>query len=246
MISGDSNKIRIYICDDEQLWIDKAHDITDNYFKDKKEVEFTCFDNSNSLMEKLMVKKEYPDIIILDIDMPSMSGFETAKQIKEEYPDTLLMFFTVHEQYVFDAFQFQPFRYIRKTNAQRELELALTSAIQVLDKRLPKSVTLKTNNKTIIVDIKNIMYFEIDGRKCRINLSDGNSILVRKGIKELLNEINSPDFVLLHSGAAANIEYIKDYSATDVTMSNNKCFPVSRRHIKSVRHSIINYWGKQI
>ena len=37
MISGDSNKIIIYICDDEQLWIDKAHDITDNYLKDKNE-----------------------------------------------------------------------------------------------------------------------------------------------------------------------------------------------------------------
>ncbi len=179
-LTGLCKKVIIYICDDEQFWIEIAHDTAENLLKGKVETEFKFFDKTNSLIDKTIIKKECPDIIILDINMPFVDGFEIAKQIKETYPDIILMFFTNHEQYVFDSFQFQPFRFIRKINAQRELELALMAAIQVLEKRSLKSVILRTNNKTVIVDIKKIMYFEKDGKKAGLVSQTAAAYLLEK------------------------------------------------------------------
>lgn len=237
---------RIDICDDEQLWIDKARDIIGAFFKDKQEIELNFYDNSKDLINKIITKKEYSDIVILDIDMPEMNGFETAKLLKDTYPDILLLFYTIHEQYVFEAFQFQPFRYIRKTNAKRELEIALSAAVNVLDKRVEKSITLKTNDEIYRVQINTIMYFELESRKCRVYLSDGKALIIRKSIKELFNEINSSDFIMLHNGAAANIKYIKKFSSYDITMENGTHLVVSRSHIKKVRVAIMNYWGDKL
>jgi len=244
-IRGDK-MLKIDICDDEQLWIDKARDIIGDHFKNKQEVILNFFIDSKSLMNKLFNKKECSDIVILDIDMPEMNGFETAKLIKETYPDILLLFYTVHEQYVFESFQFQPFRYIRKINAQKELDLALSAAMQTLDKRVEKCIVLKTNDEISKVDISQIMYFETEMRKCNVYTTDGKVYCVRKSIKELFGEIGSPDFIMLHNGAAVNIKYIKDYSSYDITMVNNTRLIVSRSHIKSVKKAIMDYWSDRL
>lgn len=38
-----------------------------------------------------------PDVVILDLTMPVMSGFDTAKQIRQVSPSTRIIFFSVHE-----------------------------------------------------------------------------------------------------------------------------------------------------
>ena len=238
--------LKIYICDDEQLWIEKARSIIADHFNNKQEIELDFFDDAESLLNVLINKKEYADIVILDIDMPGLNGFETAKVIKDNYPDVLLLFYTSHEQYVFEAFQFQPFRYIRKALAEQEMQLALTAAEQVLSKRNDKSVILKTNDESCKVEVKNIVYFEVEKRRCNVYLNDGKVLNVRKTIKELFAEIDSPDFIMLHSGATVNVKYIKTYSTYDVTLENGTRLIVSRSHMKDVKNSILKYWGDRL
>lgn len=38
-----------------------------------------------------------PDVVILDLSMPVMSGFDTAKQIRRVSPSTRIVFFSMHE-----------------------------------------------------------------------------------------------------------------------------------------------------
>ena len=46
------------ICDDEQLWIDKAYEIVADFFKDKREVWINSYNNSEDLTNSLINKKE--------------------------------------------------------------------------------------------------------------------------------------------------------------------------------------------
>lgn len=237
--------IKIDICDDGQLWIDKARDIVGGYFKGKQEVELNYFDNSEALINKIVNKKEYPDIVILDIDMPKLNGFETAKLLKDTYPDILLLFYTVHEQYVFEAFQFQPFRYIRKAYVETELKLALEAAWHLIENSHEKYITLKSTDETIKVKISEIVFFETNKRRCDVHLA-GRTINVRKTIKELYSEIDSPEFVMIHSGAVVNVRYIKSYSSYDITLENDERLVVGRNHTKSVKSALAKYWGSRI
>jgi len=238
--------IVIDICDDEQLWIDKAREITSAFFKDKGEIWINSYDNSEKMIDALLNREEKTDIVILDIDMPGINGFETARMLKEAYPDLLLLFYTVHEQYVFEAFQFQPFRYIRKVNAKSELELALAAAMKVISKRIERSIILNINNESYAVNINDIVYFETEKRRCIIYLRDGSSLNVRITIKELLSEINSPDFTMIHSGAVVNVRYVKHITNYDVKLENGAHLIVSRGRAENLKAALADYWRRKI
>ncbi len=58
------------------------------------EVLYEC-ENGQVLIEKFKLKKNIPDIVLLDISMPVMDGFETASWIRENHPDVMVMALTM-------------------------------------------------------------------------------------------------------------------------------------------------------
>lgn len=51
--------------------------------------------NGASALEK--VAELTPDVVVLDLIMPVMSGYETASRIRQVSPSTKIVFFSVHE-----------------------------------------------------------------------------------------------------------------------------------------------------
>lgn len=66
------------------------------------------------------------DAAFLDIEMPGMSGLELAKALKDENPDTRIVFVTSYEQYAVDAFALHATGYLLKPVQESELERELT------------------------------------------------------------------------------------------------------------------------
>lgn len=236
----------IDICDDEQLWIDKAREIVSVYFKDMQEVWINSFDDPESLIDSLIKKKEQADIVILDIDMPDQNGFEAAEQIRQAYPDILLLFYTSHEQYVFESFRFQPFRYIRKQFADKELGLALSAAEDVLSKRFKRNVMLRTKDESLLVSTEDIMYFETARRRIDVHMKDGRVLNVGHSLKELTAQLDSPDFIMILSGVVVNVRYIKTYSGSVITLENGVRLNVSRGRMSEVKMAVMKYWSSRI
>jgi len=58
------------------------------------DVLYEC-ENGKALLEKFKQKKNIPDIVLLDISMPVMDGFETALWIKENHPEVMVMALTM-------------------------------------------------------------------------------------------------------------------------------------------------------
>ena len=65
-----------------------------------------------------LVKDLAPDVIILDVAMPRLSGIEAAKQIKAIAPDTAVLILTAYEydQYVFALLEAGADGYLLKGN----------------------------------------------------------------------------------------------------------------------------------
>lgn len=90
---------------------------------DKELLMMENFDNAESAIEKLPALE--PDIVVMDINLPGMSGIECIKIMKEKCPNTQFMMFTVYEndEKVLQSLQAGATGYLlKRTKPQRILE----------------------------------------------------------------------------------------------------------------------------
>ncbi|MCL2168125.1 MAG: response regulator transcription factor [Lentimicrobiaceae bacterium] len=73
-------------------------------------------------------KNECPDVILMDIDMPEMSGIEATLLVKKEFPDVNVMMFTVFEDKdkIFDALCAGASGYLLKKTPSSQIIEAIT------------------------------------------------------------------------------------------------------------------------
>lgn len=123
-------KKSIVIVDDHTLIAQAIKSIISNF--EAFEVLYVC-ENGADLIEKLNQNKKIPDIILLDISMPIMNGFETAKWLNENKPDVLIMALSMQndEESVIKMIKNGAHGYLLKNSHPADLEKALLSLIDV-------------------------------------------------------------------------------------------------------------------
>ncbi|ODS32194.1 MAG: DNA-binding response regulator [Candidatus Scalindua rubra] len=76
------------------------------------------------------VKQLVPDIVVIDITMPSLNGIEATRQIKKLNPEIMVLVLTVHinEEYIYQVFQAGASGYLLKESAVSDLVSAINVA----------------------------------------------------------------------------------------------------------------------
>jgi DNA-binding NarL/FixJ family response regulator len=136
------------------------------------------------------VKRQPPDLLLLDLSMPRLSGISVMKDVKRQFPDVRILALTIHEsdEYVLEAFNAGADGYCIKDASRGELMLAIDS---VLDG--------KTYVSPGIAD--NVMEGYLEGRKKLKSKSDWDTITQReREVLKLLAEgyLNKEIAGLLH------------------------------------------------
>ncbi|HTM97695.1 MAG TPA: response regulator transcription factor [Pedobacter sp.] len=123
-------KHSIVIVDDHILIAKAIGSILANF--SQFEVLYEC-ENGKELQDKCNHKNNVPDIVLLDISMPIMDGFETAKWLKENHPDVLVMALSMQddEQSLIKMVKCGAKGYLLKNVHPVELENALNSLIKL-------------------------------------------------------------------------------------------------------------------
>jgi DNA-binding NarL/FixJ family response regulator len=78
------------------------------------------------------VKRKAPDLLLLDLSMPRMSGISVIKDIKSQFPEVRILALTIHEsdQYVLEAFEAGADGYCIKDASRDELMMAISSVLE--------------------------------------------------------------------------------------------------------------------
>jgi DNA-binding NarL/FixJ family response regulator len=77
------------------------------------------------------VKKNIPDLLLLDLSMPKLNGISVVKDIRKLFPDMKILALTIHEsdQYVLEAFKAGVNGYCIKDASRDELLIAIGSVM---------------------------------------------------------------------------------------------------------------------
>ena len=213
------------------------------------------FTNPNEALSYL--DKNTPDCLFLDIEMPTMDGFQFIKKLtNKNFPVVIT---TAYNQYALKAIKSQALDYllkpidtddleetivkIKKFNSKNfsveKLEMAL---LNYNSRSVHKRITLNTDGKLLFLESDEILYAESDGNYSTIFLTDGQKIVLTKKLKEVNDLLPSDSFFRIHNSYIINLNKIKEFLKTDgyVVLKSNHKIPVSRqKKIRFLRFVII-------
>lgn len=118
--------VRLLVVDDFRPW----RDCIQEYLEEHRDMHIVGF-ASDGLEALQRVRELQPDLVLLDISLPKLSGIETARQIRELSPNCKILFLTAHSypEMVEGALEAGGCGYVHKEDTVTELLAGLEAAI---------------------------------------------------------------------------------------------------------------------
>lgn len=114
--------IKIAICDDEKEAVVVHESIVRKSLKTCSiSCEITAYTNSDNLLYDIIEDSFFYDLLLLDIEMPGVTGMEISEKIKPHLPHVKIVFVTSHLEYAIDAFELSIFRFVPKNDLEKRL-----------------------------------------------------------------------------------------------------------------------------
>ena len=229
--------LQIIICDDEPDVVDMISNQLDTILSPI--LKYNCFKVTNPKEVIQLTRKYDIDLLLIDIEMPEMNGFETVKQARIQYNETLIIFVTNMDLYVYESLKYRPFRFIRKSHFE-EIEEAISSAIFLLKGKNDELILPINNMRRVKVKVEEIIYIESLHNDVKL-VTVNEEYTYRSTLKIIEMELQGKGFVRIHSAYLINVKYIHLIKQKDVEIcihGGKKDMPVSRARRKNL---IIEY-----
>lgn len=203
--------MQIAICDDEVSMVQILEE------KIKKLLPDAVIDKYLS-GDELIASGSKSDILFLDIQMPGMDGMETAKMLRQDNEDMILIFVTAAEEYVFQAFDVGAFHYLVKPFSDEKLKEVVTKAVHNIKRssRLEKDekyIMVQTAGSHIKIFLRDIVYAEVYNRKVIIHTRSTD--IEYYGKLQELSDMAGTDFFRTHRAYLVHFKYVEKYNATN-------------------------------
>ena len=244
---GDTmEKLKIAICDDVPM----VTSTLENYLRDYPNCSFECdsFNKSNKLIDAVKTTKY--DIYLLDIEMPGNNGLEVAHEIRKRDFDAYIIFITSHVNYMKEVFQVHTFDYLLKPINRENLYQVMDRILNFIENRIDKFCYVKRDSK-IIVSLKNIIYFEKQGRYVMIRTKENTDKFIMSA-NELLEKLNK-NFIQIHTSFVINLNYLKRIASDKAVLSishkdkdETVTLQISRKFRTQVREEIVHFMGGKL
>ena len=239
--------IRIAICDDEK----EAVALHEEVIKDSLRscgigYEITTYTYGSNLLSDITEDGFFYDLILLDIEMPDVTGMELSKKIKPFLSNIKIIFITSHMEYAIDAFELSIFRYVPKNDLEDRLKNAVADAAKLIELEAGKEYIIQMAGRMEKIPYKDIFYIQRDGGKNSVIYSNAGTSKVRKSLQQVSHELGASEFIFIDRGCIVNIIQIMKVADGMAFLKNGEALPVSRSHLQEVKQQINRFWGTHI
>jgi len=217
-------RIKVLIADDEVL----ARKFIHRMLKPDPEVEIVAECN-NGAEAVAMIRKEKPDLVFLDVQMPEMNGFAVLDAVKLDHLPEII-FTTAYEAYAIRAFELHALDYLLKPFDQVRFKAALRYAKERLHsdqdaaKRLQigtllesiqaqqqyfDRIIVRADGRITFLHVREIDWLEADDKYVHLHTGKGTRML-RQTLTAIEGQLDPKKFLRVHRSAVVNIEKIKE------------------------------------
>jgi DNA-binding LytR/AlgR family response regulator len=166
-----------------------------------------------------------PQLFFLDIHMPGVNGLECARAIGGR---AHVVFVTAYDQYAIEAFEQGAIDYVLKPFNEQRLEVTIERLKERLAARPASMETLveqlagrlgakgaehlrwikaSVGSNVRLIPVEEVLFFQSDEKYTRVVTHEAES-LIRKPIKELLDELDPAKFWQIHRATIVNVDHI--------------------------------------
>jgi len=223
------NKVRAILVDDEE----SARDVLQNLllrFCPDVELIAKC---ENVLEAVEVIKKEKPDLVFLDIEMPNYAGYELVNFFQKI--DFEIIFVTAYDQYAVRAFETAAIDYLLKPIDIDRLKRAITRVqtqhnleqqaqrllllSNTLENKQLKSIVVSDKGQQHIVPIETIIAIEAQESYSFVHTID-KKYTVSKNLKHFETIFSeNTSFIRVHKSWIIAKEHILNYSKTELSIN---------------------------
>ena len=195
--------------------------------------------------EELLGAGILPDILLLDIKMPGMSGMDVAKTLRDRDWRKILIFITGEEDQVFNSFDLHAFHFLVKPVADEKLKKVLENAVKELKElggdsgKHDKYIEIQSGTSHIRVNLSMLLYAEVYDRKTILHMK--NESIEYYGQLSVLENLVGKDFYRIHRSYLVNMKFVERYDRTSVTLKGGDNIPISRREYDGFLKAYLEY-----
>lgn len=218
--------MKIAICDDEQIFRDQIKKCISRTGIDYSTDEFLCG-------EDLLGSTEKYDIVFLDIDMPGISGIQTAEKLRELGTESEIIFLTSHVEFVYEAFKVRAFRFLKKPVDPETFSEAFLNAVKNCEK---EKIVIEYKGAVTELNVENIAYIEASGEGTFVYDNKGSYTQSPVSMKEWTERLKDKYFFRIHKTYLISMNYVASYEKNTVQLIGFKDpFPIARRSVSEFR-----------
>jgi DNA-binding LytR/AlgR family response regulator len=173
-----------------------------------------------------VIAEKNPALFFLDIHMPGVNGLEAARAIGRR---AHIVFVTAFDQYAVEAFERGAIDYVLKPfNEERlgltvnrlrerlatppaanleELVTSLAARLAPRDSEHLRWIKASMGSQVRLIPVEEVLFFQSDEKYTRVVTGEAES-LIRKPIRELLDELDPAKFWQVHRATIVNVDHI--------------------------------------
>ena len=199
-----------------------------------------------------------PDLVLLDLQMPEMGGFEVIRKIRRGVHLPVVVIVTAYDKYALEAFEAGAIDYLLKPVGQDRLAQAVERARRITSREAverlaqlqeiadpasagqrPKKIVGRAGAEYFLLNADEIYAFQAEGEIVWITTAS-KKYLATQTLKVLEERLRSSSFQRIHRNTLVNVDHVRKMSALSsqrwlITLSNDQEFIASKRQARGIR-----------
>lgn len=182
--------------------------------------------------------EHYPDLILMDINMPGKSGMELIRLIRKRNVNVPVVFVSAFKEFAVQSIKNEVYDFLLKPVDRKELKEVIEKYRRRNDRDLPRrlmevleniredsKIRINSRYSYILIDPSEIVFCETDGGYTAIYLANGKEEVASATLSQIESMVEKWNFFKLSRSILINIDYIRQ-----VDKSNDKCLLKSNSH----------------